>query len=171
MFDCIFVTGGAGFIGSNFVLQLICQTVGKIINYDKLTYAGNLKNLISLQNNPRHVFVRGDINDAEVLAETLARYQPEAIVHFAAESHVDRSILGPEEFIRTNVAGTFHLLEAALAYWRLLPAQQRERFRFLHVSTDEVYGSLGPRTRHLQKRLPMLPTVHTRLPRRHRITS
>jgi dTDP-glucose 4,6-dehydratase len=144
MFDSIFVTGGAGFIGSNFVLQFISQSVGKIINYDKLTYAGNLKNLISLQNNPRHVFVRGDINDAEVLAETLARYQPEAIVHFAAESHVDRSILGPEEFIRTNVAGTFHLLEAALAHWRLLPAQRRERFRFLHVSTDEVYGSLGP---------------------------
>jgi len=144
MFDSIFVTGGAGFIGSNFVLQLISQSVGKIINYDKLTYAGNLKNLISLQNNPRHVFVRGDINDAEVLAETLARYQPEAIVHFAAESHVDRSILGPEEFIKTNVTGTFHLLEAALAHWRLLPAQRRERFRFLHVSTDEVYGSLGP---------------------------
>lgn len=144
MFDSIFVTGGAGFIGSNFVLRLISQTVGKIINYDKLTYAGNLKNLISLQNNPRHVFVRGDINDAEVLAETLARYQPEAIVHFAAESHVDRSILGPEEFIKTNVAGTFHLLEAALAHWRLVPAQRRERFRFLHVSTDEVYGSLGP---------------------------
>jgi dTDP-glucose 4,6-dehydratase len=144
MFNCILVTGGAGFIGSNFVLRLISQTVGKIINYDKLTYAGNLKNLISLQNDPRHVFVRGDINDAEVLAETLARYQPEVIVHFAAESHVDRSILGPEEFIRTNVAGTFHLLEAALAHWRSLPVQQRERFRFLHVSTDEVYGSLGP---------------------------
>jgi dTDP-glucose 4,6-dehydratase len=144
MFDCIFVTGGAGFIGSNFVLRLISQTVGKIINYDKLTYAGNLKNLTSLQNDPRHVFVRGDLNDAEALTETLARYQPEAIIHFAAESHVDRSILGPEEFIRTNVAGTFHLLEAALEYWKLLPAQQRERFRFLHVSTDEVYGSLGP---------------------------
>ena len=105
MFDCIFVTGGAGFIGSNFVLQSICQSGSRIINYDKLTYAGNLKNLVSLQNDARHVFVRGDVNDAGVLAENLAKYQPEAIVHFAAESHVDRSILGPEEFIRTNVTG------------------------------------------------------------------
>ncbi len=140
MTDCIFVTGGAGFIGSNFVLQSICRAGSKTINYDKLTYAGNLKNLISLQSDPRHVFIRGDVNDAEALAETLVKYQPEAIVHFAAESHVDRSILGPEEFIRTNVTGTFHLLEAALAYWKLLPDKRRERFRFLHVSTDEVYG-------------------------------
>ncbi len=144
MFDCIFVTGGAGFIGSNFVLQLISQSAGKIINYDKLTYAGNLKNLAGLQHDPRHVFVRGDINDAQALAETLAQYQPQAIVHFAAESHVDRSIAGPAEFIRTNVAGTFQLLEAALGYWRSLPGRRREGFRFLHVSTDEVYGSLGP---------------------------
>jgi dTDP-glucose 4,6-dehydratase len=126
------------------VLQVIGRSSGKVINFDKLTYAGNLKNLISLRQEARHVFVRGDINDAELLTKTLARYQPQAIVHFAAESHVDRSILGPEEFIRTNVEGTFHLLEAALAYWKSLPVQRREGFRFLHVSTDEVYGSLGP---------------------------
>jgi dTDP-glucose 4,6-dehydratase len=157
MFDCILVTGGAGFIGSNFVLQSICQTGSRIINYDKLTYAGNLKNLFSLQNDASHVFVRGDVNDAGVMAETLANYQPEAIVHFAAESHVDRSILGPEEFIRTNVTGTFHLLEAALAYWRLLPTQRRERFRFLHVSTDEVYGSLGPKDPPFTEATPYAP--------------
>jgi dTDP-glucose 4,6-dehydratase len=144
MFDRIFVTGGAGFIGSNFVLQLIGQSAGEIINYDKLTYAGNLKNLAGLQHDPRHIFVRGDINDAQALTEALAKYQPEAIVHFAAESHVDRSIAGPAEFIKTNVGGTFQLLEAALAYWRSLPAGRREGFRFVHVSTDEVYGSLGP---------------------------
>jgi dTDP-glucose 4,6-dehydratase len=143
MSDCIFVTGGAGFIGSNFVLQSIGRSEGKVVNYDKLTYAGNLKNLASLENNPKHVFVRGDINDTGALADTLAKYQPRAVVHFAAESHVDRSILGPEEFIKTNVEGTFHVLEASLAYWKTLAAEPRERFRFLHVSTDEVYGSLG----------------------------
>ena len=144
MFDCIFVTGGAGFIGSNFVLQSIGRSDGKVVNYDKLTYAGNLKNLVSLRDNSKHVFIRGDINDKAALADALAKHQPQAIVHFAAESHVDRSIVGPEEFIKTNVEGTFHLLEAALAYWKALPAEQREGFRFLHVSTDEVYGSLGP---------------------------
>ncbi len=169
MFDCIFVTGGAGFIGSNFVLQLISQSAGKIINYDKLTYAGNLKNLAGLQHDPRHVFVRGDINDAQALAETLAQYQPQAIVHFAAESHVDRSIAGPAEFIRTNVAGTFQLLEAALGYWRSLPGRRREGFRFLHVSTDEVYGSLGPGDS-LSRRLDTIPAVPTRPPRRRATT-
>ncbi len=144
MFDCILVTGGAGFIGSNFVLHSVCGAGGTVVNYDKLTYAGNLKNLASLQNEPKHVFVRGDVNDVNALAETLTRYQPQAVVHFAAESHVDRSISGPEEFITTNVGGTFHLLEASLAYWKSLAARQREQFRFLHVSTDEVYGSLGP---------------------------
>ncbi len=119
-------------------------SAGTVVNYDKLTYAGNLKNLVSLRDNSKHVFIRGDINDKAALAYNLAKHQPRAIVHFAAESHVDRSIIGPEEFIKTNVEGTFHLLEAALTYWKALPAEQREGFRFLHVSTDEVYGSLGP---------------------------
>lgn len=140
----ILVTGGAGFIGSNFVLAWLAQYEEPVLNLDKLTYAGNLSNLASLTQDERHVFVRGDICDAPLIASLLQRYRPRAIVHFAAESHVDRSIHGPSEFIATNVNGTFTLLEAARAYWTNASAEEREAFRFLHVSTDEVYGSLGP---------------------------
>ena len=144
MQNCLLVTGGAGFIGSNFVLQLASESDTHIVNLDKLTYAGNLQNLESLQNSPFHVFVPGDICDRELIRSLLTKHRPTALVHFAAESHVDRSILGPEEFIRTNVSGTFNLLQEALAYWKSLSAADRETFRFLHVSTDEVYGSLNP---------------------------
>jgi dTDP-glucose 4,6-dehydratase len=140
----IFVTGGAGFIGSNFVLDWLQQCDEPIVNFDKLTYAGNLNNLASLHGDARHIFVQGDICDNAQLAALLATHRPRAIVHFAAESHVDRSIHGPGEFITTNINGTFSLLEAARAYWSALPDGERAAFRFLHVSTDEVYGSLGP---------------------------
>lgn len=139
----ILVTGGAGFIGSNFVLDWLAGTDEAVVNLDKLTYAGNLENLQTVQREARHVFVRGDIGDAEMVTKLLEMYKPRAIVHFAAESHVDRSILGPGEFITTNVNGTFNLLEAARAYFAGLTGGERESFRFLHVSTDEVYGSLG----------------------------
>ena len=141
---CIFVTGGAGFIGSNFVLQMASDSDTHIVNLDKLTYAGNLQNLDSLRASRRHVFVQGDICDRELIRSLLIQHRPQALVHFAAESHVDRSIVGPEEFIRTNVTGTFVLLQETLIYWRSLTISDKERFRFLHVSTDEVYGSLGP---------------------------
>ena len=140
----ILVTGGAGFIGANFVLDWLKGSDEPVLNLDALTYAGNLENLASLQNDPRHVFVHGDICDRPLLDRLFAEHAPRAIVHFAAESHVDRSIHGPGAFVRTNVEGTFTLLEAARAYWSGLPANAREGFRFLHVSTDEVYGSLGP---------------------------
>ena len=140
----ILVTGGAGFIGSNFVLDWLAQIGEPVINLDKLTYAGNLLNLESLRGDSRHIFVKGDICDGVLLRELLSAHRPRAILHFAAESHVDRSILGPEEFVRTNVNGTFTLLEAAKAYWEILEQADRDAFRFLHVSTDEVYGSLGP---------------------------
>ncbi len=140
----ILVTGGAGFIGSNFVLDWIASTEGTVINLDKLTYAGNLDNLRGLDGNPRHIFVRGDIGDRELVRKLLAEHEPQAIVNFAAESHVDRSIRGPEDFIRTNINGTFHLLDEAREYWQTLSGSKRSAFRFLHVSTDEVYGSLGP---------------------------
>ncbi len=140
----ILVTGGAGFIGSNFVIDWLRQNEEPVVNLDKLTYAGNLENLASLENDPRHIFVRGDIGDGELVAALLAEHRPRAIVNFAAESHVDRSIHGPEDFIRTNIVGTFQLLEAARAYWQQLDAAGREHFRFLQVSTDEVYGSLAP---------------------------
>jgi len=139
----ILVTGGAGFIGSNFVLDWLAQSNEPVINLDKLTYAGNLENLSTLKDDPRHIFVRGDIGDASVLDELLAEYRPRAVVNFAAESHVDRSIHGPEDFIQTNIVGTFHLLEAVRAYWSNLAADEKSSFRFLHVSTDEVYGSLA----------------------------
>jgi len=139
----ILVTGGAGFIGSNFVLDWLAAVDQAVVNLDLLTYAGNLENLASLRDDPRHVFVRGDIGDAGLVAQLLNRHRPRAIVHFAAESHVDRSIHGPEDFIQTNVVGTFRLLEAARAYWGGLDVAARAAFRFLHVSTDEVYGSLG----------------------------
>jgi dTDP-glucose 4,6-dehydratase len=138
----ILVTGGAGFIGANFVLDWIAATGEPVINLDVLTYAGNLENLSALQGDARHVFVRGDITDRACIDGLLATHRPRAIVHFAAESHVDRSILGPEAFLRTNIHGTFVLLEAARQYWSGLQGAEREAFRFLHVSTDEVYGSL-----------------------------
>ena len=138
----ILVTGGAGFIGANFVLDWLAQSDEPLLNLDKLTYAGNRENLASLANDRRHVFVHGDIADSDLTGRLLAQYTPRAIINFAAESHVDRSIHGPEDFIQTNVVGTFHLLESTRGYWSKLPAGTRERFRFLHVSTDEVYGSL-----------------------------
>ena len=144
MKNTILVTGGAGFIGSNFVLDWIASETASVVNLDKLTYAGNLQNLESLTGNQRHIFVRGDIGDADLVAKLLAEYQPRAIVNFAAESHVDRSIHGPGEFIQTNIVGTFHLLEATRAYWGTLNEEDKKAFRFLHVSTDEVYGSLKP---------------------------
>lgn len=143
MINAIVVTGGAGFIGSNFVLDYIKAGLGKVINLDKLTYAGNINNLVEIQNNANHIFVHGDIGDSTLVAKILKEYQPKAIVNFAAESHVDRSILGPEDFIQTNVVGTFHLLEEARTYWGGLSEVDRADFRFLHVSTDEVYGTLG----------------------------
>ncbi len=139
----ILVTGSAGFIGANFVLDWCAEHDEGVISLDKLTYAGNLENLDSLKGNPRHVFVQGDIGDAGLVTELLAKYQPRAVVNFAAESHVDRSIHGPGDFIQTNVVGTFHLLEAVRAYWSGLADEQKADFRFLHVSTDEVYGSLA----------------------------
>ena len=139
----ILTTGSAGFIGSNFVLDWFDQGDEALINLDKLTYAGNLENLASLKDNPKHIFVHGDIGDKALVSSLLARHRPRAVVNFAAESHVDRSIHGPEDFIQTNVVGTFHLLEAVRAYWSSLPEPDRADFRFLHVSTDEVYGSLS----------------------------
>jgi dTDP-glucose 4,6-dehydratase len=140
----ILVTGGAGFIGANFVLDWLAATGEPVVNLDKLTYAGNLENLVSVKNNERHIFIRGDICDRALMDRLLAEHRPRAIVHFAAESHVDRSIHGPAEFMRTNVEGTFALLEAARAYWSTMEGDNKQDFRFLHVSTDEVYGSLGP---------------------------
>jgi len=140
----ILVTGGAGFIGSNFVLDWLAQSDEPVINLDKLTYAGNLSNLASLQGDTRHHFVKGDIGHTALVTSLLQTHNVRAIVHFAAESHVDRSILGPGEFIATNVNGTFSMLQAAHAWWLTLPQQEKLDFRFLHVSTDEVFGSLGP---------------------------
>lgn len=140
----ILVTGGAGFIGSNFVLDWVQQVGEPLVNLDALTYAGNLQNLAELEGDARHRFVKGDIADRALIDKLLAEYRPRAIIHLAAESHVDRSIGGPEAFIRTNVTGTFTLLEAARAYWSSLDVASKAQFRFLHVSTDEVYGSLGP---------------------------
>ena len=140
----LLVTGGAGFIGSNFVLTTIAATGEPIVNLDKLTYAGNLASLEELRGDARHVFVKGDICDRALVRQLLERHRPRALVHLAAESHVDRSIAGPAEFVQTNVVGTFALLEEARAYWASLAAPERAAFRFLHASTDEVYGSLGP---------------------------
>ncbi|MHB1231489.1 MAG: dTDP-glucose 4,6-dehydratase [Burkholderiales bacterium] len=140
----ILVTGGAGFIGANFVLDWLAGNGGPVVNLDKLTYAGNLENLAALKEDPRHSFVRGDIGDAALVEKLLKQHRPRAIVNFAAESHVDRSIHGPEDFIQTNVVGTFHLLEVVRVHWEKLPEDQHAAFRFLHISTDEVYGSLGP---------------------------
>jgi len=140
----ILVTGGAGFIGANFVLDWLAQSPEPVANLDKLTYAGNRENLASLRDDARHTFVQGDIGDVALTANLLEQYQPRAIVNFAAESHVDRSIHGPAEFIQTNIVGTFALLESVRAWWSGLQADAKAAFRFLHVSTDEVYGSLAP---------------------------
>jgi dTDP-glucose 4,6-dehydratase len=139
----VLVTGGAGFIGANFVLDWAAQSEEAVVNLDKLTYAGNLETLASLNGNPKHVFVQGDIGDSALVDRLLAEHKPRAVLNFAAESHVDRSIHGPEDFVQTNVLGTFRLLESVRGYWSALPAEEKSAFRFLHVSTDEVYGSLG----------------------------
>jgi dTDP-glucose 4,6-dehydratase len=144
MKNTILVTGGAGFIGSNFVLDWIDAETATVINLDKLTYAGNPQNLASLDGSPRHIFIRGDIGDSALLDKILAEHQPRAVVNFAAESHVDRSIHGPGEFIQTNIVGTFNLLESVRTYFGGLDEESKKTFRFLHVSTDEVYGTLTP---------------------------
>jgi len=153
----ILVTGGAGFIGSNFVLDWLVGGGESVVNLDKLTYAGNLRNLAALDGDRRHVFVRGDIADQELVRGLLEQHRPRAVVHFAAESHVDRSILGPEEFIQTNVVGTFRLLESVRAHWQMLRGDEKATFRFLHVSTDEVYGSLGPNDSPFSETTPYAP--------------
>jgi dTDP-glucose 4,6-dehydratase len=153
----LLVTGGAGFIGSNFVLSTIAGTGEPIVNLDKLTYAGNLANLEALRGDARHVFVKGDICDRALVRRLLERHRPRAVVHLAAESHVDRSIEGPAPFVETNVIGTFALLEEARAYWSGLAAPERGAFRFVHVSTDEVYGSLGPADAAFSETTPYAP--------------
>ncbi|AXC12932.1 dTDP-glucose 4,6-dehydratase [Acidisarcina polymorpha] len=153
----ILVTGGAGFIGSNFVLDWIRKESGPVVTLDKLTYAGNLGNLASLESEPRHTFIRGDIRDADLVASLLQRYTPRAVVHFAAESHVDRSITDPGEFVSTNVNGTLNLLQQSRTYWETLSGEEREAFRFLHVSTDEVYGTLGPNDPAFTEQTPYAP--------------
>jgi dTDP-glucose 4,6-dehydratase len=139
----ILITGGAGFIGANFVLDWLAQCDEPVVNLDKLTYAGNLESLSAVQADARHCFVHGDIGDGDLVTRLLNQHQPRAVVNFAAESHVDRSIHGPGDFIQTNIVGTYSLLESVRGYWSALPADQKTAFRFLHVSTDEVYGSLG----------------------------
>ena len=143
MNNCIVVTGGAGFIGSNFVNAWVKMGLGKVVTLDKLTYAGSLENLRDIEDNPNHVFVYADIGDNSAVRELLRMYHPRAVLNFAAESHVDRSIHAPGEFIQTNIVGTFNLLEEVRAYWGEMSAEDKESFRFLHVSTDEVYGSLS----------------------------
>ena len=157
MQNSILVTGGAGFIGSNFILQWIQQESSPVVNLDKLTYAGNLHNLESIATHPSYRFQQGDIVDRDLVGKLLQRERPRAIVHFAAESHVDRSIHGPDDFVRTNVNGTFSLLEETRAYWSSLPEAERNTFRFLHVSTDEVYGSLGPDDAPFSESTPYAP--------------
>ena len=153
----LLVTGGAGFIGSNFVLSTLAAAGEPIVNLDKLTYAGNAANLDALRGDARHVFVKGDICDRALVRQLLERHRPRAVVHLAAESHVDRSIEGPAEFVQTNVVGTFALLEEARSYWQSLPAAARAAFRFLHVSTDEVYGSLGAEDPAFSETTPYAP--------------
>jgi dTDP-glucose 4,6-dehydratase len=153
----ILVTGGAGFIGSNFVLHWLAAGGGPVVNLDKLTYAGNPANLASVAGNPAYRFVHGDICDRELVTGLLREHRPQAVIHFAAESHVDRSIAGPEAFLRTNIDGTFTLLRAAREYFESLPAEERERFRFLHVSTDEVYGTLAPEAPAFHEETPYAP--------------
>lgn len=157
MNNCIMVTGAAGFIGSNFVLEWSRQCGASVVSFDKLTYAGNLGNLAGLSGSPRHSFVKGDIADRERVRQVLVEYEPRAIVNFAAESHVDRSIYAPEEFIRTNVVGTMVLLDESLSYYRALDPACQPQFRFLHVSTDEVYGSLNPTDPPFSETTPYAP--------------
>ncbi len=151
------VTGGAGFIGSNLVLKIRKRREARIVNLDLLTYAGNLWNLQELKDDSDHIFVRGNIGDRELVYDLLRSYKPCSVVNLAAESHVDRSILGPEEFVRTNIVGTFRLLDIVLQYWKELPSKEKEQFRFLHVSTDEVYGSLKPDDPPFNERTPYAP--------------
>ena len=153
----ILVTGGAGFIGANFILDWLRLNDEPVINLDQLTYAGNLENLASLKGDSRHIFVQGDIGDRALVGKLLSQHRPRAIVNFAAESHVDRSIHGPEDFIQTNVVGTFHLLEEVRGHWMGLPEAEKAAFRFLHVSTDEVYGSLGPDDAPFTETTPFAP--------------
>ena len=155
--QCIVVTGGAGFIGSNFVLDWIAAGNGPVVNLDALTYAGNPENLRSVENDPGYTFVHGNICDAELVARLLTEHRPRAVVHFAAESHVDRSIVGPEEFLRTNIDGTFTLLQTARKYYDGLMGEEREGFRFLHVSTDEVFGTLAPDDPAFHEETPYAP--------------
>ncbi len=153
----LFVTGGAGFIGANFILQARTEKWANIINLDKLTYASNLQNLAQLEEDKGYYFIQGDIGDLELVSYFLEKYHPDAIINFAAESHVDRSILSPLSFVETNVVGTFKLLEATRLYWEKLPLPQQEKFRFLHVSTDEVYGSLSPTDPAFREDTPYAP--------------
>jgi len=153
----ILVTGGAGFIGSNFVLDWLAQCDEPVLNLDLLTYAGNLENLSSFENDSKHIFVKGDIGDAKLVPELLQQYKPRAVINFAAESHVDRSIHGPEDFIQTNVVGTFHLLESVRTYWAGLDEKFQSAFRFLHVSTDEVYGTLAQKDPAFTETSPYAP--------------
>jgi dTDP-glucose 4,6-dehydratase len=153
----ILVTGGAGFIGTNLILQLLYAESGPVVNIDKLTYAGNLKNLEQVAGHPRYTFVHGDVGDRELIAQLLLRHQPRAIIHLAAESHVDRSIHAPDDFVRTNVNGTFNLLEEARGYWMGLEPEKQVAFRFLHVSTDEVFGSLNADDPPFSERAPYAP--------------
>jgi dTDP-glucose 4,6-dehydratase len=155
----LLVTGGAGFIGSNFVLQQLAERpdVERLVNLDKLTYAGNLANLRPVEKDPRHVFVPGDIGESEIISGLLAGHEIDAVLNFAAESHVDRSIDGPEAFVQTNVVGTLRLLQTTRAYWNKLTPEKKERFRFLHISTDEVYGSLRPQDPAFTEETPFAP--------------
>ena len=153
----ILVTGGAGFIGSNFILHWFGGERSPVINLDKLTYAGNPRNLDSISSEPAYRFVHGDIGDRELVSKILREHKPRVVVHFAAESHVDRSIIGPDDFVQTNVVGTFHLLEEIRAYWSELREDGQRDFRFLHVSTDEVYGSLGPHDHAFHEETPYAP--------------
>ncbi|HVJ74594.1 MAG TPA: GDP-mannose 4,6-dehydratase, partial [Casimicrobiaceae bacterium] len=153
----ILVTGGAGFIGANFVLDWLAATGEPVVNLDKLTYSGNLGNLASVRDDARHVFVRGDIGDRTAVVRLLAQHRPRAVVNFAAETHVDRSIHGPDAFVQTNVVGTFELLEAVRTHHASLPAGERDAFRFLHVSTDEVYGTLAPDAPGFSETTPYAP--------------
>ncbi|MBS1823379.1 MAG: dTDP-glucose 4,6-dehydratase [Acidobacteria bacterium] len=153
----VLVTGGAGFIGSNFVLEWMASGKGPLVNLDKLTYAGNPENLVSVAGNPAYTFVHGDICDEDLMAGLLTKHRPRAVLHFAAESHVDRSILGPEAFLKTNIDGTFKMLKAARAYYDSLQGEEKTRFRFLHVSTDEVYGTLGPEDPAFHEETPYAP--------------
>jgi len=153
----LLVTGGAGFIGANFVLQARKAQWANVVNLDKLTYASNLQTLAELQGDPNYHFVQGDIGNLELVRYLLEQHQPDAIINFAAESHVDRSILGPQDFIQTNIVGTFQLLEASKAYWQKISSQKQDQFRFLHVSTDEVYGSLSPTDPPFREDTPYAP--------------